>query len=247
MEYHTNTRLDQTSRDAISTRVSRVLTFRRATLPFPLDREQVEDLATHVFGRDARMLMMQLADMCPDAVNWEAGIIVVVKDATLSIPHYTHESRGTPAPARGYGRRHKPSEELLPGMPYYQELVDWINDARRIDWETWNIQSVVSAVLSQLGTYGQVSRLWPNVCQWLPNRDKLRTSAQQTRRSSLPTEFRVGWRDSPNMASVTRTLKLWEMKDKLIDVDTKLAMALMTKAAMGKTGDDDVYPAPVWL
>lgn len=247
MEYSTNARLDQNSKDTIITRVQRVLSFRRATLPFPLDREQVEDLATHVFGRDARMLMMQLADMCPDAVNWEAGIIVVVEDATLSIPHYTHESRGTPAPARGYGRRHKPSERLLPGMPYYQELVDWTNAARRLDCETSNLQSVVGAVVNQLGTYGQVLRLWPNVHEWLPNRDKLRNSAQQQRRSSLPTEFRVTLCERPGAPSVTCALKLWEMKDKLIDVDTKLAMALMTKAATGKTGDNDMYSAPVWL
>jgi len=245
-EYSTNTRLDQASKDAIITRVQRVLSFRRATLKFPLDKEQVEDIAAFLYGHDARMLMMQLADLCPDVINWESGIGVMVSGRAFIIPHQTHD-QGTPAPCRGYGRRMTRLEEVTPDTPHYTDLMDWVQDARRLDCEIMNLQSIVSAVVNQLGTYGQVLRLWPNVHEWLPNRDKLRNSAQQQRRSSLPTEFRVTLREHLGTPSAVYTLKLWEMKDKLIDVDTKLAMALMTKAAMGNTTDNGSYSPPVWV
>lgn len=246
MEYSTNTRLDQNSKDTIIVRVQRVLSFRRATLKFPLDKEQVEDIAAFLYTPNARMLMMQLADVCPDVVNWESGIAVTVSGHSFVIPHHTHD-QGTPAPCRGYGRRQMRLEEVTPDTPHYTDLMDWVQDARRLDCETSNLQSIVSAVVNQLGTYGQVLRLWPNVHEWLPNRDKLRNSAQQQRRSSLPADFRVTLREHPGTPSAVCTLKLWEMKDKLIDVDTKLAMALMTKAAMGNTTDNGSYSPPVWV
>jgi hypothetical protein len=237
----TSTRLDVSSKDRLKTRVGSALSWRRSQLPFPLDKEQVEEIVTALYGPEVRQLQLRLAELAPMSLEWASGVKMNVSGNVFVVPHQTHEN-GTPVVETGWKR---PPDVLPHDSPHYGTLLTWIQGARDIDREIHNAASIVHSIIDTLGTYGQMLRLWPGVAQWLPDRGKLATSAQQTRRSSLPTDYQVSLRTDSG-STLRKVLKLWEVKAELEKIDTLLAVCLMARAATGEQTEGNYY-TKVWI
>lgn len=236
-----STRLDTTSKEKLVQRIATVMSWRRAQLQFPLGKDEFESVVEAMYGTEVRALQLRLAELAPSAILWRNRVKMTIGHKQLDLPHATHE-RGTPVIETGYAQ---PGPTLPLDAPHYETLVAWMHMAADIDRELSNAFAIVDGMVKELGTYGQVLRMWPGVAEWLPDRGKLSASANQTRRSALPAKFKVHLL-SESRTRVARELRVWEMKAELEHIDMLLATCLMVRDAHGAATDAAFHPA-AWV
>lgn len=187
----TTTRLVGHDKSVTLNRTRSIFSHWMKTIPYPLTREETEDLYTEIVTTEVRNLQYQLFNRCGSlAVNVDDDWVFYVhgnnRKVRLDIP------AGAPIPVlspQNHIDRQTFADKLAmrPDSKYAFTMHEWLNRVREFAETEQAMATLVDRALASVNTAGQLYRMWPGVSVVFNNKEKTQAYSQQARRSPLPT------------------------------------------------------------
>jgi len=234
-------RLNDYLREQINQTVKNYLSWLRAKIePIIVTEEDREDLIRAAYGDDVRDLQLRLYALAPDAVETSYGTSLRFRmerenETDAPIARTVTLSHGDRRPSYDLPRNNLLNPAIYPGM------LEWLQACHAMDVMIAKDCNFVHTLCEQLGTYGQLLRLWPDFIQYLPGKERLEVARNQKKRSAVQAEYEF---------AMGKKLTRWDVQDRLHRINTRLAEGALLKSVINeqreKNQQTEEYRAELW-
>lgn len=191
-----NTRLSDSERNDIRTKVNHIMYGRRVLAPkiwhtetdttlvkqcytfLPPDVRAAIDLLKSKHGDRFHGFLADAGDtairLLGDDNSTQVGLV------EINFRHYVKFIMG--------GYRHEKGVAIKPQHPMYEPVLDYCMKCKALDAENEFVQQLVHHVTMYCNTYGQINRVWPDLLTTI-NNGKVGHAQKQTRASNLPEDL----------------------------------------------------------